>query len=246
MFSADGPPSALRGPLLEVRRIATSVRDRLSLDTWRILGQLGADATLGRRRVQMDEVLRHLDRLVTDLAAFSGMEMENMTRGYTWRFLDTGRRLERALQTIRLIRTALEDVRPVEPVLGSLLEIADSSMTYRRRYFAEPQIAPVLDLLLGEATNPRAVAFQLRATLDHLEALPKDESWLVLQEERSGFAEMAARAEATDFDALGQTTQEAGYADLFALLDGIGERLYSLSDALAATYFSHAQLRVSE
>ena len=48
-------------------------------------------------------------------------------------------------------------------MLEPLLEIADSSMTYRRRYFARPQLAPVLDLLLLDDTNTRAVAFQLAA-----------------------------------------------------------------------------------
>ena len=33
-----------------------------------------------------------LNNLITSLAAFNGMEMENMTRGYGWRFLDMGRR----------------------------------------------------------------------------------------------------------------------------------------------------------
>ena len=36
-------------------------------------------------------------------------------------------------------------------LLEPLLEIADSVMTYRRRYFAEPRMDGVLDLLLLDA-----------------------------------------------------------------------------------------------
>ena len=106
--------------------------------------------------------------MITDLAAFSGMEMENMTRGHGWRFLDVGRRLERAMNAINLVRQALEAGPSDNAVLEPLLEIADSSMTYRRRYFARPQLSPVLDLLLLDDTNTRALAFQLAAVSEHV------------------------------------------------------------------------------
>ena len=80
------------------------MRDRLSIDTWRILNQLHQDLRLRHGRVQFDDVLAHLNRMITDLAAFSGMEMENMTRGHGWRFLDVGRRLERAMNATSLVR----------------------------------------------------------------------------------------------------------------------------------------------
>src|SRR4029079_8593987 len=78
----ENPHAALRQTLNELRRIAAVVRDRLSLDTWRILNQLQHDLRLRHGRVQFDDVLVHLNRMITDLAAFSGMEMENMTRGH--------------------------------------------------------------------------------------------------------------------------------------------------------------------
>ena len=103
--------------------------------------------------------------MITDLAAFSGMEMENMTRGHGWRFLNLGRRLERSINLVAVLREAMA-VAPAPrtaPSLEPLLEIADSSMTYRRRYYAQPRLAPVLDLLLADETNTRALAFQLAA-----------------------------------------------------------------------------------
>jgi uncharacterized alpha-E superfamily protein len=98
------PPAALRQTLNDLRRIASVVRDRLSVDTWRILNQLHEDFRLRHGRIQLDDVLGHLNRMITDLAAFSGMEMENMTRGHGWRFLDVGRRLERSCNLTSLVR----------------------------------------------------------------------------------------------------------------------------------------------
>src|SRR6185436_4645319 len=46
MFRPDARPSGVRATLIEIRRIAMAVRDRLSLDTWRILSQLHMDFRL--------------------------------------------------------------------------------------------------------------------------------------------------------------------------------------------------------
>ena len=53
------------------------------------------------RAVHARRDARHAAPLIFQLAAFSGMEMENMTRGHAWRFLDIGRRIERAMQSRR-------------------------------------------------------------------------------------------------------------------------------------------------
>ena len=59
-------------------------------------------------------------------------------------------------------------------MLEPLLEIADSSMTYRRRYFARPQLSPVLDLLLlGRHQHPR-LGVSAGAVSEHIRHLPRD------------------------------------------------------------------------
>ncbi len=162
--------------LNEVRRLAGVVRDRLSIDTWRILNLLQEDMRLRHGRIQFEEVLVHLNRIITDLAAFSGMEMENMTRGHGWRFLNLGRRLERSVNLVgraaaeRWAWCTRQTARSLEP----LLEIADSSMTYRRRYYAQPRLAPALHLLLADDTNTRGLAFQLAVVSEHITHLPRD------------------------------------------------------------------------
>jgi uncharacterized alpha-E superfamily protein len=242
LFRPDARPSGLRATLVEVRRLATAVRDWLSPDTWRIISQLELDFRLRHGRVQFDDVLMHLNRMVRDLAAFSGMEMENMTRGHGWRFLDIGRRLERAVDATRVIRSALGSPAPPHAVLEPLLEIADSAMTYRRRYFAEPQLAPVLDLLVADDANPRAIAFQLKALAAHLEHLPRDPRAPSPTQEQRLTAHALEVVSAADANALGGEHADGGFS---ALLETIDADMRSLSDALTFYYFSHAQLRVS-
>jgi len=48
-----------------------------------------------------------LSDIVTYFAAFSGWRWIRMTRGQSWRFLDLGQRIERALAIARLLRATL-------------------------------------------------------------------------------------------------------------------------------------------
>ena len=152
--------------------IALVVRDRFSEDTWRILQRLEVDSKPRTGRLQTVDAVSLLNALIVDLAAFSGMEMENMTRGHGWRFLSIGRRLERAINLITLAQAATSADLGSPTVLNAVLEIADSTMTYRRRYFSEPQWPTVLDLICPDATNPRSLAFQCRSISEHIANLP--------------------------------------------------------------------------
>ncbi len=46
-------------------------------------------------------------------------------------------------------------------------------MTYRGRYKSAFQLAPVLDLLLADESNPKSLAFQFSQLADHVEHLPQ-------------------------------------------------------------------------
>jgi uncharacterized alpha-E superfamily protein len=245
LFKIDTYPGVLPTNLGEVRRIASTVRDRLSLDTWRILNQLQKDFHLRHGRIQLDDVLVHLNRMITDLAAFSGMEMESMTRGHGWLFLDIGRRIERSLAATTLVRSALSAHPSHIAMLEPMLEVADSSMTYRRRYFAEAQLAPVLDLVLADVTNPRALAFQLAAMAALVAQLPRHERAPSPTREERTIAHAIEALALADFDALSQPGADEAFDRLTDLLDLLDEDLRGVSDTITLHYFSHAEQRVS-
>ncbi len=115
-----------------------------------------------------------LDRVIMWPAALGGVVMESMTRGQAWRFLDMGRRVERALNLVLTLRAALARTSDREaPLLESVLDVADSGMTYRRRYLASLHVVPVIDLLVTDDSNPRSVIFQLESLAEHLPQLPR-------------------------------------------------------------------------
>ena len=70
------------------------------------------------------------------LAAYAGEIAESMTRTYAWRFLDLGRRLERALQESQLVRGMLANSSGSEPesfetLLGNARQRDDVSLAIR-------------------------------------------------------------------------------------------------------------------
>jgi uncharacterized alpha-E superfamily protein len=239
------------GTVREVRErlssLAFGLRDRFSADTWRILSKLQEDTRPRPGRIPISEALDLLNVLIFDIAAFAGMAMENMTRGHGWRFLDIGRRLERAANITTLLQGALTVEAAGWSALEPVLEIADSVMTYRRRYFAQPQWPAALDLLLADETNPRSLAFQLCALADHAANLPHPAmagagaSACETQQAQT----LRALLSKADFPALMADHMNARGQDLKELLARIVTELRSLSDLLSRQYFSHAAAQAS-
>jgi uncharacterized circularly permuted ATP-grasp superfamily protein/uncharacterized alpha-E superfamily protein len=241
-----GVPYGVVDTLQHLERTAALARDWLSVEAWQTLSGLRATARPPRagRATDPADIFDVLEQSLRVLAAFSGMEMENMTRDHGWRFLDMGRRLERAAHLSRLMRCFLERGDPEDDGrLVLLLEIADSVMTYRWRYLATPMVAPVLDVLLLDESNPRSVAFQLAALNDHVEQLPRSIAPPARSvEQRIMLATLATLrlAEPSTLCAVDADQRRAGLAEVF---DAIDAALPKLSEAITRSYFSHAESR---
>jgi uncharacterized alpha-E superfamily protein len=179
------------------------------------------------------------------LSAFAGLLMENTTRGYGWRFLEIGRRLERALQIANLVDSSLartelsEESGDVESCLEVLLQIADSSITYRTRYLTDVRTDYVLELLLADEANPRSIAFQLVCLLEQIQHLPgreTDES--ASPEHRLVSKALGAVRQAWMAD-LARRDDEGKLSALGELMQQLRGTLYDFSGELTARYLSH-------
>lgn len=237
-------PRSLRSAINQVLRLASTVRDRMSIDTWRIINRLDDHARrppLWGGRISPLDVLGVLNRVILDLSTFSGFVGESMTRTLGWRFLEIGRRLERAWHTTTLMQSMLLHRREDEgPVLESLLETADSQMTYRSRYLATLQLAPVLDLLLTDETNPRSVAFQLAALAAHVDLLPRDRSQPVRGPDERLAMLLQHTIRMADVAALCETRGGGIRQQLDRLLFRLSDQLPKLSEAISNRYLIHA------
>jgi len=247
VFDPDRP-YGLRSTLRDLGRTASLARDRLSADSWRILVQLQPDEfarrpglALPSRRSLVAGVLPQLDQGIQRLAAFSGMGTENMTRSFGWRFHDMGRRIERSIQTAALLDSLLDAEEPEDDgSLILLLEIADSFMTYRSRYLNTPQLAPSVDLLLLDESNPRSVAFQVTTLARDLEQVPKDSSGTGLGSLQDVVGELLAALHMADATYLCRRDRQGNRPGLAELLARVARDLPELTTAITRTYFSHS------
>ena len=242
MFDGQRPDS-LQTSLASLQQVAAMVRDRISIDSWRILRHIEQDIRQpagDRDMIQPADLLTAMNQTLIDLMAFSGLGVESMTRTQGWRFLDMGRRLERALHTCALVRSAM--VVPADnegSVMESLLEIADSLMTYRSRYLTTLHPAPLLDLLLTDETNPRSVAYQLEILAQHVANLPRDQSNPIRTAEERLVLSALNGIRLADVAALCEV--EGGVREkLDRLLGRLANHLRNLSETIAHTYLVHA------
>jgi uncharacterized alpha-E superfamily protein len=236
--------SSLGWNLKEMRRVAWQLKERMSGDTWRVLQQLEAEFSRPVPVNPEHRFIAHigvLDRAVMTLSAFSGLLMENTTRGAGWRFLEIGRRLERALQMAELLRAGIVEVPPdVEPYLHVLLQVADSSITYRTRYLSVLRTDLVLQLLLVDDSNPRSVAFQWDALIHQFDCFGDHDD-----PEHRRLQGMASRALGEICMALtqelAQRDSDGRFAVLESLLGQLKSNLQVFAEALTAHYMSPAK-----
>ena len=111
-------------------------------------------------------------------------------------------------------------------------------MTYRARHLTSVQRGSVLDLLLCEEANPRALAFQLAALDRHMRALPSQGVGTGTDPTGGALAIVAAAR-----NGLERSDALASGEALRALLDTLAMSLPDVSNFLAHAYFSHAFAR---
>ena len=246
LLFAEQPPNALRATVTAAHRSGSVVRDRLSSDTWRIIGhiqRLVAEGERGRRAFHPSDAFDLIGQLVLLFSALSGLSHENMTHGPGWRFADMGRRVERLHHVSRLLHTILVPVDPHDgPTLEALLEIADSAITYRTRYLGMLQVPLVLDLLMTDDSNPRSIVYQLAALNEHIEKLPRTDRSPLLPEEARIALRALSRVRLADVRALspprrrrveGRRSTRCSWSS--------STRAPSLAESLTRSYLTHAQ-----
>lgn len=235
---------SLASILSQVSRIGNSVRERLSADMMILIGQLRTSLERENDSPNL-EYPATLTLCLELLSAFSGMERENINRGLGWLFMSIGRRLERAIYLTRMLRQITTPLAEQDwPLLECLLEVADSSMTYRTRYYTTLQPIAVLDVLMADESNPRALDFQLTHLADLYQRLPRH-----MSDDLQAMKEALGMLRSFDLRELSYSlptepsaaTRADGLVRLESFLGGLERLLPSWSDNLSGRYFSHAR-----
>ena len=200
----------------------------------------------GDRYERYDRVtlMNALERLSVQLSAISGAQGDRMTRDEAWRLLFIGRHIERVSAMTSFLRVVADKGQLATPAgFDLLLQLFDSTLTYRSLYPGRFEVPALLDLLVVEPTNPRGiygVYERLRKKLDEIAVAAGSTR-------HRPFAElMAPAASLASLEALCSVDEDGAYADLIAVCDQIGGFAGAAAHEISARYFSHANTVASQ
>ncbi len=244
IFDLDWPGS-LRARAEDLQRLAVFLRERTSNDLWQVLRGLAERLAMPASTLGMlaGDAMGVLNQALLSLAAFRGLARENMTRAHGWRFLDMGQRIERSIFLCTFLDHALGLVEADNPsVLEAVLEVADSTLTYRGRYNVLPNIATVYDLILLDDTNPRSLLFQLNQLVKHYDRLPGERENALPSPGHRVLLDCLTSLRLLDPRTLKRTGDSWQENDVGRVIEHILRELPRLSDAIAASYFAHSTI----
>ena len=225
-------------------RSAQVLRDRLSAEHARWLRAMGSEfvQVLGRSAQEapagvatLDQIQPALDRLGLQLAAVTGAQTDRMTRDPGWRLLTVGRLIERLVNHATVLQAFWAHRALAHPDgFDRLLELFDSTITFRARFQRRLEMPAVLALLVMDESNPRALACILRRLRTELGKLPlktgESNDWLAL---------LPTEGVGQPLSVL--TDPVSGPAAMEKLLESLVSLGWRLSDEVGRRYFVHAE-----
>jgi uncharacterized alpha-E superfamily protein len=159
-----------------------------------------------------------------------------MTRDDGWRLLSIGRHIER----LRFLSSALLHGFQRKSVLDesgfeAMLSLFDSSITFHAQYQQSRDIAALIDLLVLDRDNPRAlawVAHTLRGRLARLAGSAPDQLSLL--------SHSVPDPSQWDLEALCATGTDDYFGTLTGVLLDCGQAASTVSEDISAMYFTHS------
>lgn len=253
-LSADDGAASVGFNLRATRMAASSVRERLSQEQWRLIGRAESEfvqrladlRTPGHRNeLATTQALQALEAASMYMAAMTGAQTDRMTRDDGWRLLSVGRHIER----LGFLSTAMAcsfETGAVHDEGGfeALVALFDSTITFHAQYQQRRDIPALLDLLVLDRDNPRSLGWvtqSLSGRLAKLAGTPPEGLeglGLALSDPASWpLAEMVRAIPKATERALGAVPRHPAF---IAQLTQCSAAAYRLSDRIGALYFTHS------
>ena len=221
-----GPMGSVRNLIQREQRIAQTLRDRLSRDSWRALQRTMPAFTPG----DGDSIALACDRVIERHATVSWLLSDGMSRGPEWQFLNMGMGIERASMILQAAQAIIPGSASADD-LSALLELVDCQSLYRSRYLTMPYIPRVYDMVLLEPAQPRGLVFQVRKIEKNLTTLPDQRTDGMPEAPLHAARQLRAKIEGLDATKIGPMTLEDLRKDLAALSEAISNRYFLQVDA---------------
>jgi uncharacterized alpha-E superfamily protein len=174
------------------------------------------------------------------LSSLTGLAFENLSRESGWYFIEIGKRLERALNLIRVMQNLINlNLQYDKNALESLLNFNDIRITYKRRYRYKMELEPVFDILLFDDSNPRSLTFQINELYENIKFLPNKDPKKIYPEDRQ-VLEIYTAFKLKDMSMFlnnGNLTEQ----EFLEWITDLQMKLRNLSSIVAERYFNYTE-----
>ena len=239
---ANAKSTSVAYNLAALARSSMALRERLSSEQLGLIRAMAETFTQALDTPEgqtptLPQVLPALDRLAIELAAVTGAQSDRMTRDHGWRLLTVGRLIERLMGVTLRLQTFL-DTRALASAAGIdvLLELFDSTITFRASYQRREDLLALVDLLVLDSANPRAFGGVLRRLRTELRKLPGSpdaiEGMLML---------LPSEGAGLTLEELRDKSDAQIGARLLELAQQLRGAMAELSERISASYFTLAQ-----
>jgi uncharacterized circularly permuted ATP-grasp superfamily protein/uncharacterized alpha-E superfamily protein len=244
---ADASAMSVAFNLRALRQCAQALRERLSVEHWKLIDAVGRHfeeqmrAILSPRGVtaaateSVSDVMVVLQRAATYLAAITGAQADRMTRDDGWRLLSVGRETERLDFLTQSLKLGMQLGLPTrDDGFALLLNLFDSTITYRAQFQARRELPPLLHLLVLDLDNPRSLANVASTLRERVTRLARHETKWVRR-----MLDQLPSPQAWSLEDLCTVDASGRHAILLASLRSLSDRSQALSAEVGRRLFSH-------
>lgn len=171
-----GYENSLFSCIAKARSNLKTMREMLPSEMWETLNgfylSLGEMQASDLQSEAPHVFFRHIKERVD---TFQGVQHSVMLREAEWHFIESGRMLERAENTVRILKSVVsaidEDQAIPYPYLLAVLKSVSGYQAFRKYYADSMSITPILEFLMTHGTFPRSVFYSFSQLEEHLKGI---------------------------------------------------------------------------
>ncbi|OXM83214.1 alpha-E domain-containing protein [Paenibacillus rigui] len=232
-----GYANSLFSCVSQARNNLRTLREKLPSEMWDMMNSFYL--WLGEK--QVDDILRESPhgfyrQIKERMSMFQGVEHSVMVRHNEWHFIEGGRFLERAENTVRILqsvsRTLIEAQATPYPNMLAVLKSVSGYQAFRRFYADGMSVEHIMEFMIGSESFPRSVHFSFRALEEHLRGIELQSTEYHLPHEKAIRQAGKVKAELACME-----REDFSPAQVGSMLEHLNASCQRLGRTMAAAFF---------